>query len=282
MNIIAIDIGNSNIKVAFFLEDSEQFIKSVDAGSSGAEGELGELLVEAWEQIPYVKSPTVHIRDGVIVVSSVRDEWTQMVAGVCTDRLDEKIKLIGKDIPLPIEMAVDNESEVGTDRAIAAAAAFAVVEDAVVVADFGTAVTIDLVDEEGVFMGGAIFPGFEVSAQALEFGTAKLPKIKISRPRDPVGGNTRDAINCGLYYSAIGALEMITMRYAEQVGKWPQTIVTGGAAGVIKDDCEFVDSWVPNLVVTGIVLAYKKFLSKEDELAELGYKLQEERAGKKK
>ena len=282
MNIIAIDIGNSNITVAFFLKDSEQFIKSVAAGSSGAKDEFGKLLVEAWEQIPYVESPTVRKRDGVIVVSSVKDEWTQMVTGVCKERLDEKIKLIGKDIPLPIEMAVDNDSEVGTDRAIAAAAAFAVVEDAVVVADFGTAVTIDLVDEEGVFMGGAIFPGFEVAAKALETGTAKLPKIEISKPMDPVGGNPRDAINCGLYYSAVGALETITRQYAEQVGKWPQTIVTGGAAGVIKDDCEFVDSWVPNLVVKGIVLAYKKFLSKEDELADLGHKLQEERAGKKK
>ncbi|MCK5172739.1 MAG: hypothetical protein KAR47_05065, partial [Planctomycetes bacterium] len=71
MNIIAIDIGNSNITVAFFLKDSEQFIKSVAAGSSGAKDEFGKLLVEAWEQIPYVESPTVRKRDGVIVVSSV-------------------------------------------------------------------------------------------------------------------------------------------------------------------------------------------------------------------
>lgn len=274
MNIIAIDIGNTNITVALFLDSKEKFIKSVPGDAAG---KLKMLLTSAWGQIPFVKSAKVKKRDGVIVVSSVKDGWTKLVADICEKELDEKIKLIGTDVPLPIATAVDDNMAVGTDRLISAAAAFAVVEDAVVVADFGTAVTIDLVDEKGVFLGGCILPGFELSAKALADGTAKLPKVEVTRPRDPIGANTHQAINCGLYYSAVGALETVVRHYAEQLGKWPQVIVTGAAAKVIKDDCEFVDSWVQDLAVKGVVLAYKKHLEGRTDFTELA---KEEKNGK--
>jgi type III pantothenate kinase len=133
------------------------------------------------------------------------------------------------------------------------------------VADLGTAVTIDLVDEHGVFQGGVICPGFEISAQALKDHTALLPRVQIHRPSGPYGKNTGDAINAGLYYSIIGALEEIVRRYAEEIGRWPQTIITGSGADLIKDDCPFVDNYVPHLVVKGIVLAYMKYIEEKSE-----------------
>jgi len=158
---------------------------------------------------------------------------------------------------------VDEPGKVGTDRVVSAAAAYAVTEDAVVVADFGTAITIDLVDENGVFRGGVICPGFEISAKTLQENTAQLPRTKISKPDAPYGKNTANAINCGIYYSAVGTLEEVIRRYAEEIGKWPQTVITGAAARAIKDDCNFIDSYVPSLVVKGIVLAYKKHLAEK-------------------
>jgi len=270
MNIIAIDIGNTTITVGLFVKDQEKFIESLPGDAEDIECKLTRLLTEAWEQIPSAESAKVDKRDGVIVVSSVKPAWTDMVAGICRDKLHEKLKIIGKDIPLPIETAVDDSMDVGTDRLVAAAAAFAVVEDAVVVADFGTALTIDLVDENGVFMGGIIYPGFDITAQALHEGTAKLPKVKVEKPKDSYGANTREAINCGLYFAVIGLLETVTRRYAEELGKWPQTILTGGAASVIKDDCGFVDNCVSNLTVRGVVIAYKKHIDDQAYLAELG------------
>jgi type III pantothenate kinase len=148
---------------------------------------------------------------------------------------------------------------------VSAAAAYAVVKDAVVVADFGTAVTIDLVDEKGTFLGGVICPGFEISAEALKKNTAQLPKVKVTRPKTPYGKTTSQAISCGLYYSAVGVLEEVIRRYAEEIGRWPQTIITGAAAELIKDDCDFIDSYVPNLVVKGIALAYRKHIEEKME-----------------
>jgi len=269
MNIIAIDIGNSTITVGLFVDDSEVFIESV---SGDDRDKLSNMLIDAWGQFPFVKSDAVDKREGVIVVSSVKPAWCDMIKEICADELDEKIKVIGVDVDLPIEMAVDNKYEVGTDRIVAAAAAFAVVEDAVAVADFGSAATIDLVDEQGVFLGGVIAPGFGIAAEALGVNTAQLPKVEVTHPKDPIGGNTLDAINAGLYYSAVGLLKTVCENYAVQLDRWPQTIVTGGNAEIIKPDCDFVDSWVPNLVVKGILLAYKKYLSVQAELGELGEK----------
>jgi len=171
--------------------------------------------------------------------------------------------IIGKNIPLPMPLLVDEPGKIGTDRIVSAAAAYAVVEDAVVVADFGTAVTIDLVDERGIFLGGVICPGFEISADGLKKNTTQLPKVKVTRPKAPYGKTTNQAINCGLYYSAVATLQEVIRRYAEKIGKWPHTVLTGAAAEVIKDDCEFIDSYVPNLVVKGIALAYRKYIEEK-------------------
>jgi len=269
MNIIAIDIGNTNIAIGLCLRDEEQFIKSVPGQSRK---ELTSTLTSAWGKIPVVKSSKCRKasltgeekRDGAIVVSSVKPVWTKLIQQIVKNTLGEKIYIIGKDIPLPMTLWVDEPDKVGTDRIVAAAAAYAVVEDAVAVADFGTAVTIDLVDDKGIFLGGVILPGFEISAQALKENTAQLPKVKVTKPKAPYGKTTTEAINAGLYYSAVATLQEVIRRYAEKIGKWPHTVITGSAAGIIKDDCEFIDSWVPNLVVKGIVLAYRKYIKEKE------------------
>ncbi|MEJ5260129.1 MAG: type III pantothenate kinase [Anaerohalosphaeraceae bacterium] len=268
MNLIAIDIGNSRVKVALYCDDEEKWLRSIP-GDPALEKTLRQTLREAWERIPFSKAAAEPIRDGVLVASSVKPVWTDLLEKLVREELNEKVLLVGRDIPLPIETSVDNPLEVGTDRLIAAAAAFAVVEDAVVVADFGTAVTIDLVDESGVFVGGTISPGFEIAAKALQENTAKLPRITMAKPVSPNGANTVEAIRSGLYYSALGLLETVCRKFAEQLGRWPQVILTGGGAALIRDDCEFVDSYVPDLTVRGIIIAYKKYLYEKAEIEQL-------------
>ena len=261
MNLIAIDIGNTNIGIGLFLKDEEQFVKMV-AGENTAE--LADFLKSTWEMIPVAKSSKEGKRDGIFVASSVKFEWFEKVKDIVKQNFGEKVLQVGGDIPYPIELAVDEKNKVGADRILAASAAYAVTENAVAVADFGTAVTIDLVDDRGVFCGGVIFPGFEMGATALHDDTSQLPKVTVQKPKLPFGKNTSDAINAGLYYSAISSLQEIVRRYAETLGTWPQTIITGSGARLIKDDCEFVDNYVPNLVIKGIALAYRKFLESKE------------------
>lgn len=262
MNVVAVDIGNTNITVGLFLKDEEKFIKTIPGQSSK---KLTDCLKTAWEEIPVLKSSKEKKRNGVIAVSSVRPEWTGKVEQEAQESLGEKIYLIGRDIPLPINLWVDEPDKVGTDRVVSAAAAYAVVQAAVVIVDVGTAITIDLVDDNGIFQGGIICPGFEISAKALCENTALLPKVNVTKPKEPYGKNTIEAINNGLYYSAVATMQEVIRRYAEKIGKWPQTVITGAAAKVVRDDCEFIDSYVPNLAVRGIVLAYQKYVEEKME-----------------
>ncbi len=262
MNLIAIDIGNTNIGIGLYLDDKEQFVKSIPGNS---ETKLTSCLKSAWQKVPIAESSKEKKRNGVIVISSVKPTWTRLIRKIAKDDLGEKIYVIGKEIPLPMTLWVDEPDKVGTDRVVSAAAAFDVVGDAVVVADFGTAVTIDLVDEHGVFLGGVICPGFEFSANALKNNTAQLPNIKVTKPKAPYGRNTAEAINCGLYYSIVGALQEVIRRYAEKLGTWPQTVITGSGAKTIHTDCEFIDNYVPHLVVKGVFLAYKKYIQAKKE-----------------
>jgi len=250
-NLIAIDIGNTNITVGLFLKGQVDSIESVDGNDTK---KLAKCIKTAWDKIPVLKSSKEKKHDGVVVACSVNPEWTKLIKQIVKDKLNEKTFIIGEDIGLPIKLGVKESDKIGIDRVLSAAAAYAVTEQAVVVADFGTAVTIDMVDDRGVFVGGVIFPGFAISAKALKDNTALLPEEL------PFGQSTEEAINCGLYYSAIGALEEVVRRYAEKIGTWPQTVITGSGAKIIKDDCKFVDSYVPDLVVRGIALAYQKFM----------------------
>jgi type III pantothenate kinase len=266
MNIIAIDIGNTNITAGLFIDNAEIMMEKIDGGDSE---ELASILKTYWQKIPFVKAGKDKDKkhDGVIVIASVQPDWTEKIREIVKKELNEKIIEIGagKDVPLPMELDVDEPGQVGVDRVLCAFAAYSVVGDAVVVADFGTAVTIDLVDENGIFLGGTILPGFDMSADAMHRQTAALPKIdKVKIPGKPFGRNTIEAINNGLYYSAIGALEMITRVYSEQIGKWPQTVVTGGNMEIIRSGCDFVDSFVTDMGVKGVVLAYKKFIGEKE------------------
>lgn len=272
MNLIAIDIGNTKIKVAFFLDDEEKLLKTIDGGDADVKSQLADVLAECWDRVPLVESATEPVKNCNVVACSVKPAWTELVGELVQDTLDAKMLLVGKDIPLPIETATDDALEVGTDRLVSAAAAYAVAEDVVVVADFGTAVTIDLVDETGVFLGGTISPGFDLSLAAMNAGAAQLPKVAMQKPQQVYGTNTEEAMRAGVYWSAVGLLETICRKYAEQIGKWPHVILTGGAAGLIKDDCDFVDSWVSGLTVRGIMIAYKKYLFEKAEFERLADK----------
>ncbi len=257
MNIIAVDIGNSTISVALFSNSQEDKKATFDGFD---ESKLKKYFKAIWQKLPVAKLSTEKKREGVIVVSSVKPQWTTKLKTLIKKNLDEKIMVIGEDVPLPISVWTDEPDKVGTDRIMAAFACYSVVEQAVAIIDCGTALTIDLVDDNGVFQGGVICPGFAVAAKALSENTALLPKIKISKPADAIGKNTADAINAGLYYGAIGTIQEVVTRFSEKINKWPQTIMTGAAAAIIKDDCDFIDNLVTDLVTKGVALTYRQYI----------------------
>jgi type III pantothenate kinase len=255
MDAIAIDIGNSTISMAVFtgqkLDRTETIpIEQVDTRK------LSDIL-RAFREI--CGPQPLGAKTVPVVVCSVNSTILELVEQAVGNALDQNILLIGREFPLEMKVAVENPDTVGSDRLLTAFAAYQVVESAVVVADFGTATTIDCVNDNGIFLGGVILPGMNLSARSLSEHTTALPHVSPKLPTDTFGINTETAIQNGIYFGAIGALREIVERYAEQLGRWPQVVATGGFSKLILQHCDFIDSHVPDLCLDGLYLAYRHY-----------------------
>ncbi len=252
-HVLACDIGNTTIRFAHVHGD-----QTIGSGCMqiGNLGELGDAIRELWGDIP---------EPSAIAAGSVNPAGLKALEAAALKAASQDVLVIGRELPLPIETNLPNPESIGTDRLCCAAAAFDHLGIACVVADFGTAVTIDCVNDEGIFMGGAILPGLAMGAESLSSNTAQLPKVEFAEPKWVFGQDTQQAIVGGLVYGMRGALRELTEAYATELGHWPAVIVTGGDAKVICPDpneSELIQARVDDLSLRGVAIAYYKSLLK--------------------
>lgn len=255
LQILAADIGNSSIHLGAMTSTKASSSVVVSADDLDA---LGRALETTW-------SALLDGKPKAIAVGSVCPPLLERFEACAASSLGEEVLIVGRHIPLLMNLAVDRPEAVGIDRVCAALAAYIELKQACVVADFGTAITIDLVGDDGVFMGGTILPGLRLSARSLEEHTAALPLVKVTEPTHPWGRNTEEAINNGIFFGAIGALREIVERYATEVGRWMPLVATGGAAELVARNAEFVDHVVPDLTLRGIALACRLAKMQSDD-----------------
>jgi len=175
-----------------------------------------------------------------------------LVAELGTD-----IHRVRRDLAIPVGTCVDDESKVGDDRLLAAAAAWDALKQAVVVVDAGTAITLNFIDGEGTFHGGAIAPGATLQLKALHKHTALLPRVAFAQPdqKEPFGRNTAEAMLLGVYEGIRGMVRQLVERYAEHYGAFPMVVATGGDAETLFSGDDLVDRIAPDLVLRGIAVA---------------------------
>ncbi|MCG3180327.1 MAG: Type III pantothenate kinase [Phycisphaerae bacterium] len=253
MNIIALDVGNSRVGIAACNEGKLSAVSHLPGDAS--DDELKSALADAIAALAPVPAPRV-------VVSSVNPPGERRVCGAVMRQVDWPILRVGGEVDLPLDLAVDEPEAVGADRVLAAAAAFDGVGGPVVVASFGTALTINCVDADGRFLGGTISPGIGISAKLLHQSTAFLPEVTSAIPDGPWGKTTVSAIQAGLFYMAGGTIREVVERMATELGQWPHLVLTGGDAELIAQAYEFVDSVVPDLVLLGINIAFRKHVDR--------------------
>ncbi len=245
--LLAIDIGNSRLGLGVWDPDGIRDVQRVPIAQPSA---WPAAVQQTWDAVP--------AGERAVVLASVVPDETRRLAPIIEDICGLAPVCVRDDIPLPMKTRLDNAEEVGVDRVCSAAAAYHRIRGACAVASFGTATTIDCVARDGVFLGGTILPGLEMSCDVLHDRTAQLPRVKLAEPRGPFGRNTHDAIVNGVTYAAVGALREIVERFATELSEWPHLVVTGGAAGIVSRLAEFVDSVVPDLSLMGVALAYRK------------------------
>src|ERR671921_2042460 len=177
--------------------------------------------------------------DASIVSSTVpqlRPEWTEMAHRY----LGHEMTVVGPGLRTGMPIRYDNPREIGPDRLVNAIAGYERVGGACVIVDFGTAVTHDVVSAGGEYLGGVIFPGLEISMEALSSRAAALPAIDLTPPRALIGKSTVDAIRAGVLYGYAGMCDGIIDRLRAELGDFT-ALATGGLAGAVVPHCRSID-----------------------------------------
>jgi type III pantothenate kinase len=218
--ILAVDIGNSAAKAAIVdgsdVLESGRLDTSVASGADLLDGL--RVLVGAHDEPP-----------SAIVSVSVVDRWTERLE-VAADGLALPLTVVAPS-HIPISTALARPDRTGPDRLLAAWAASRIYGAPVIVVDLGTATTVDAVDADGFFLGGAIAPGLELAADALAEGTARLPRIDVRLPDEAIGTDTASAIASGVVIGHIGTVRELAQRMHARIAERAaatKVVITGG------------------------------------------------------
>jgi type III pantothenate kinase len=172
--------------------------------------------------------------------------------------LDCGVLVVGRGIKTGMQVRTDNPREVGADRIVNAVAAFEHYGGPLVVVDFGTATTFDCVSDKGDYIGGAIAPGYQISADALFTRTAKLPRVPLQRPEHAIGTNTVASMQSGLFWGYVGLVNELARRCKAEFDVHPRCIATGGLARLIGGACDEIDDHDEHLTLMGLRILWER------------------------
>ncbi len=252
---LAIDIGNTQTVIGLF-KGSE--IISQWRLSSGRERTEDEFTI----LLRGLLAPTGYGAEDFrgAAMSSVVPAVAALVRSSLEKLLDTEVLTVGPGVRTGMAIRIDNPREVGADRVVNSVAARHRYGAPVVVVDFGTATTFDVVDASGDYVGGAIAPGIEVSMDALASATAALRSVALVPPRSVIGKSTVEAIQSGLLFGYASMVDGLLSRLLGEMppgGTGPVTVATGGIAEVVVPLCRMVDRVDKTLTLRGLRLIWE-------------------------
>jgi type III pantothenate kinase len=251
--LLAVDVGNT--QTHFGAYDGDQLVEHwrfATVRTSTAD-ELGAVLRNLME----LRGLGLADLDGSIVSSTVpqlRPEWRAVGARY----LRHETIVVGPGVKTGMALRYDNPREIGPDRLVNAVACYDAIGSACICVDFGTAITFDPVSTDGEYLGGIIFPGVEISMEALSTRAAALPKIELHEPRSLIGKSTIDAIRSGIVFGFAGMVDAVVGRLRDELGHDTATIATGGLAASIVPFTESIDQLDELLTLTGLRLLWER------------------------
>ena len=237
---LLLDIGNTRTKAARLEGADLALLEAVPTAELAAGGAEPAWLADDSE---------------VVAVSSVVPEALAAVAKRITDTA---VCVAGEDLTIPMRVDVEEPSRVGTDRLLGALAAWKRFNEAVIVVSFGSALTLDCVDGHGVFLGGLIFPGPALCAQALARGTAALPEVTVKATPPAIGKNTADAIRTGVFRSIVNAARGNIAELGGLLGGPCHVMATGGGAAAFAPQIPEIEHVDEALVLRGLEACLKE------------------------
>jgi type III pantothenate kinase len=255
--LLVLDIGNSNTVAGVYqgarLRRSWRFASDPLKTADEHAVLLADFFKQAGLKPAQVKSA---------IVASVVTPLVPVIQEAIRRLFKIPAMVVGMQLDLGLAVRVPHPEEVGADRLVNAVAAYEAYGGPLLVLDFGTATTVDAVSRDGAYLGGAIAPGVAISMEALVSRTAKLPRIEMARPADPIGDSTLSAMRSGIYYSTLGATRELCGRLSEALqkrdGRRPKLIATGGLSYWLPASELGIHAVLPDLTLEGLRLIWQR------------------------
>lgn len=251
--LLAIDVGNTNI--SYGILDGPKLVahlRSVSATNRTSD----EYAVLVRQMLGLRGIGAEHI-DGAIIASVV-PPLTETMESLVEEAFGCTPLVVGPGIKTGMPILYEDPREVGADRIVNAVAAYAWAQGAAIVVDFGTATTFDCVSPAGEYLGGAISPGVQISAEALFSRAARLHRVEIARPSQSVGRNPVQSMQSGIVFGYAGLVDGLCARLRAELALPCRVVATGGLASLIAPETQSIEHVDPNLTLTGLRLIYER------------------------
>lgn len=250
--LLAIDCGNTN--TVFSIWNGERFLATWRIATDHKRT-ADEYFV--WlRTLMTMRKVDVEISQAIISSTVPRVVFNLRV--LCNRYFDCRPLVVGRpDCRLPVPPRVDQGATVGPDRLVNTVGAFHRHGGDLIVVDFGTATTFDVVDTDGAYIGGVIAPGVNLSLEALHMAAAALPHVDISRPQAVIGTNTVACMQSGVYWGYIGLVEGLIARIRTERDRPMKVIGTGGLASLFDQNTAVFDAVEDDLTMHGLVLIHR-------------------------
>ncbi len=250
--LLAIDIGNTAINLGVFSGEELQSTWHLATDVHRLADEYAALLLNLLAHQGLSSSQIDQV-----VICSVVPPLISTFRELCRSYFGVDPLVVEAGVRTGVNIRMDNPREVGADRVTNAVAGHRLYGGPLIVIDFGTATTFDVVSEEGDYLGGAIAPGIGIAAEALFEQAAKLPRVELAYPQQTIGRNTISAMQSGLLFGYIGLIEGVVARIRKELGKKARVIATGGYAELVAQRCRLIEVVDRNLSLEGLRLIHE-------------------------
>jgi type III pantothenate kinase len=245
--LLAVDVGNTNVKLGVFDGDEMRATFHLATHVSQMPDEYAVYILSL-------------LRQSGIEISSIQEGAISCVVPPLMTVFHELFEryfnihplAVGPGVKTGVRIRFENPKELGGDRISNTAGALSLYKAPIIVVALGTATVFDTISKDGEYLGGAVAPGIAIAAEALYTRTAALPRVELSRPKKAIGANTVAAMQSGIVFGYAGLIDGIVTRIQEELGEKALVVATGGYSGVIAKETKSIDKVNPNLTLIGI------------------------------
>lgn len=252
--LLAIDSGNTNTVFAVYDGDERMGVWRCGCNPRRTADEYAVWLIDLMAMRELKRED---VNDAII--ASVVPATNFPLISLCQRYFDCEAMMVGDpEVDLGVEVLIDRPEQVGADRLVNTVAVHQSYDGPVIVIDFGTAATFDVVDGDGNYRGGVICPGINLSLEALHGAAAQLPRVDIKPTTEIIGKATVPAMQSGIFWGYVGMIEGMVVRIREEYGEAMTVVATGGLASLFADETDAIQHVDRDLTIRGLREVFKR------------------------